>query len=75
MIQLTRFNKGDAVVINTDLIELIEPKVDNTVITLTTGRQILVRESVRDIVEEVAQFKRYIFSGITVKKFYPEDPA
>ncbi len=73
MIELTRFNKGDSVVVNTDLIEIIEPKVDNTVITLTTGRQILVQESVRDIMNQVAEFKRHIFSGITVKKFHVED--
>lgn len=59
--------------INTDLIEIIEPKVDNTVVTLQTGRQVLVTESTRDIIEKVAEFKRHIFSGITVKKFHLED--
>ena len=46
-------------VINADLIELIETMPD-TIITLTTGKKIIVRESTEEILQKVVEFKRQI---------------
>ena len=60
MIQLTRLN-GVALVLNSDLIEHIEVTPD-TVITLTTGQILRVRESADDVVQRVVEFRREIYN-------------
>ncbi len=47
MIEITKLN-GDKIMINADLIEIVEETPD-TVITLTTGRKIIVKESRQDV--------------------------
>ena len=47
MIEVTRLN-DTKLLINSDLIELVEETPD-TVITLTTGRKLIVKESRQDI--------------------------
>jgi flagellar protein FlbD len=59
MIALTRIN-GDPVVVNADLIEHLDTTPD-TIITLTTGHKIVVRERVEAVVDRVIEFKRAIF--------------
>ena len=59
MIKLHRLN-GELIVINNDLIETIEETPD-TVLTLTTGKKILVSESVDDVIEKAAVFKNKVF--------------
>lgn len=59
MIKLNRLN-GENIVINNDLIEMIEETPD-TVLTLTTGKKILVSESVDEVIEKAAQFKNKVF--------------
>lgn len=56
MIKLNRIN-GKELVINSDLIEFIEETPD-TVISLTTGRKIIVGESVDDIIRKIVEYKR-----------------
>ena len=56
MIKVTRINDSE-LVINSDLIEFIE-SIPDTMISLTTGKKIMVRESVEEIIDEVAKFKR-----------------
>ena len=56
MIRVTRINDAELVV-NSDLIEFVEA-IPETMITLTTGKKIMVRESVDEIVQRVATFKR-----------------
>lgn len=56
MIRVTRINDAE-LVINADLIEFVEA-IPETMITLTTGKKIMVREAVDDIIERVAEFKR-----------------
>ncbi len=63
MIKVTRLNDTD-LVINADLIEFVEATPD-TIISLTTGKKIMVKESIDEIIERVAQFKRK--AGIRVK--------
>ncbi len=58
MIELTRLN-GGKLVINSDLIELIEALPDS-LITLTTGKKIMVQEKIPDIVAAVVDFRRLI---------------
>lgn len=61
MIEVTRMN-GSLVLINNDLIETVEQTPD-TVITLTTGKKIIVKESRQEVGNLVKLFKREIFSS------------
>jgi flagellar protein FlbD len=63
MIKVTRLNDTD-LVINADLIEFVE-SIPDTIISLTTGKKIMVKESIDEIIERVAQFKRK--AGLRVK--------
>jgi len=56
MIDVTRLN-GSGVTINSDLIETVEETPD-TVITLTTGKKIIVKESRQNVKNLVKLFKR-----------------
>lgn len=58
MLNLTRLN-GQKIVLNLDLIETMEETPD-TVITLTTGKKLVVKESVNQIVSDVIKFRRMI---------------
>jgi flagellar protein FlbD len=64
MVRLTRLNQMPLVV-NSDLIEHIEITPD-TVITLTTGQKILVRETADEVIERVIKFRRALLEGLTV---------
>lgn len=56
MIKLTRLN-GKEFVLNIDLIEFIESTPD-TVISTTTGKKIVVMESVDEIIQRIIEFRR-----------------
>ena len=58
MISLTRLS-GDPFLLNPDLIEHIEMTPD-TVIHLTTGHQVIVRESAQEVAGRVLDFRRAI---------------
>ena len=64
MIHVTRLNHTE-VVLNSDLIEQIETTPD-TVISLTTGEKLMVRESSDEIVRRVIGFRRAISTGCYV---------
>ena len=53
-------------VINTDLIVTVE-KTPDTVITLTTGDRIMVRESVEEVVARAAAFRHRVSLGPGVR--------
>jgi flagellar protein FlbD len=59
MIALRRLN-NEAVMLNPDLIEHIEANPD-TVITLTNGNKLLVRDSMDEVREKIVEFKRRIY--------------
>ena len=61
MIKVTRLNNSE-IVINDDLIEFVESSPD-TIISLTDGKKIMVKESPDEIIERVADFRR-MASGI-----------
>ena len=58
MIEVTRLN-GTKILINPDLIELVEETPD-TVISFTTGRKLIVKESRQEIKNLVKSYKREI---------------
>ncbi len=60
MIALTRLN-GQPVMVNSDLIEQIEETPD-TVITLTSGNRIIVRDRMNEVQAKIIEFKRRIYS-------------
>jgi flagellar protein FlbD len=61
MIKITHLNDQEAIV-NAELIEFVEATPD-TLITLTTGKKIMVKESVGEICEAVKKYKTCIFSA------------
>lgn len=58
MIRVTRLNHAP-LVLNADLIEYME-KTPDTVITLTTGQKIVVRETAEEVIGKVVEFRRLI---------------
>ncbi|MGE5484285.1 MAG: flagellar FlbD family protein [Ignavibacteriales bacterium] len=62
MIKVSRLN-GDEMVINADLIESLEATPD-TVVVLTNGKRLVVRDSVDEIVRRVIEYKRGIFCSM-----------
>lgn len=58
MIKLSRLN-GQEFVLNCDLIRTVESTPD-TVITLTTGEKILVREPISDVLRETLNYRKRI---------------
>lgn len=62
MIELTKLNDVKFTV-NADIIELVEETPD-TVVTLTTGRKLIVKESRQDVTDLVIAYRRSIFSQL-----------
>ena len=60
MITLTRLN-DKKIVVNAELIEFIEASPD-TLVTLTTGQKLIVKEPVDEVVERAVAYKRDIYS-------------
>ncbi|MGC4055428.1 MAG: flagellar FlbD family protein [Paludibaculum sp.] len=58
MIRLTRLNL-EPIVINSDLIECVESTPD-TVLKLTNGQRLMVRESLDDVIARVIEYRRAI---------------
>lgn len=56
MIAITRLNDSQ-LYINSDLIECIEETPDST-ITMTTGKKIIAKESIDEIIDSILEFKR-----------------
>jgi len=62
VIRLTRLN-SHALTVNSDLIKFIENAPD-TMLTLTNGEKIVVRESADEVVQRVIEFRRAVLVGI-----------
>lgn len=61
MIKVTRFKSQDRdLVLNAELIETIEETPD-TVITLTTGKKLIVEESMDELVRRVMEYKKALY--------------
>ncbi len=65
MIKLRRLSDME-IIINSDLIELVEATPD-TIITLTSGRKVVVLESVDEVIDKVIEYKRKIYYNFTEK--------
>jgi flagellar protein FlbD len=59
MIALRRLN-NEPIMVNPDLIESLEATPD-TVVTLTSGNKLLVRDSMDEVREKIVEFKRRIY--------------
>lgn len=60
MIEITKMN-GTKITVNADLIEIIEETPD-TVITLNTGKKLIVKESRQELENLVKLYKKEIFN-------------
>ncbi len=56
MIQLTRLSGAD-IIINAELVETVEETPD-TVVTLTTGKKYVVRDTASEVVRKVLEYRR-----------------
>jgi len=64
VIKLTRLKSHDhEFVLNADLIETVEETPD-TVITLTTGKKIIVEESSDEIIRRVLEYRRAMLANL-----------
>lgn len=64
MITLTRLN-GSPVTVNLDLIETLDVMPD-TLITMTTGRKLVVKESPAEIIEKAVLYKARICQMLNI---------
>ena len=62
VIRLTRLNSQELAV-NSDLIKFIENAPD-TVLTLTSGEKIIVRESPEQVIQLIIAFRRAVLAGL-----------
>jgi len=62
MIYVTRLN-GERLALNIDIIEQMEETPD-TVITLTTGKKLVVKESMYKIREDIISFRKRSLTNI-----------
>lgn len=62
MIEVTRFN-DTTFLVNADLIETVEETPD-TILTLTTGRKFVIKESAQTIKNKIIEYKNKILNGI-----------
>jgi len=58
MIKVTRLN-GEVFYINHDLVEFVEETPD-TVISMTTGRKVIVRETAEEVLRHILEYRRMI---------------
>ncbi|RMF57608.1 MAG: endoflagellar protein [Calditrichaeota bacterium] len=65
MITVTRINNSP-ITINAELIEFIEATPD-TIITTMTGKKIIVKDSVDEVVEKIVSYRQRCFENIRVK--------
>ena len=61
MIRITRFD-GTQVVVNSDIIQTVEETPD-TIVTLTTGDKMMIKETVDEVIQGVIEYKRSVFAG------------
>ncbi len=60
MIEVTKIN-GQKILVNSDLIEIVEETPD-TILNLTTGRKIIVKESRQEVKNLVKLYRKDIFA-------------
>ncbi len=60
MIKVTRFDQSELIV-NADLIEFIE-RTPDTVLSMITGRKVLVQESAEEVMGKIMEYRRNVTS-------------
>ena len=70
MIKVTRLNDSEFL-LNPDLIEFIEETPD-TVVSLSTGKKVVVVESAEELVNRIVAYRKKIFDGVVIKKINEE---
>jgi flagellar protein FlbD len=60
MIELHRL-QNQKIIVNADLIEFLESTPD-TIISTTTGKKIIVKESVDEVIQKIIAYKREVAS-------------
>ena len=58
MISVTRLNDTE-IIVNSDMIEFIESTPD-TILTLTDGKKLIVKEKPEELVEKIIKFRRRV---------------
>lgn len=66
MIKVTRLDHSELIV-NAELIETVESTPD-TVITLTSGKKLVVSEAVEEVVRRVMEYRRHVHSSTSNQK-------
>jgi|GEM_PF-1100686 len=67
MIKLTRLN-SQQIIVNADLIESIESRPNETILSLTTGNKIVVKESSEEIINKVIEYKGKVVAEAELEK-------
>ena len=70
MVKLTRLNKQEFVV-NAELIEFLDATPE-TMLTLTTGKKIVVLESIDEVVKRVVGYRQSVFPIIRKQEYYSD---
>ncbi len=65
MISITRLNDTELVV-NSDMIEFVEATPD-TILTLTDGKKVIVKESPSEIVDLIIEFRNRVMAPLAGK--------
>jgi flagellar protein FlbD len=63
MIRLTRLN-NQSFIVNSDLIKFVEQSPD-TLITLTSGEKIVVKENAEQVLQRVISFRRSVLEAVS----------
>jgi flagellar protein FlbD len=66
MIQVTRLNQS-VVYVNCDLIEFVE-ETPNTIVSMVSGRKLVVLETAQEITDLIVAYKRRIFGPEVTNK-------
>jgi flagellar protein FlbD len=64
MVKVTKIN-GAPLVINAELVETIEFTPD-TIVTLTTGKKVILKDSVDDLIQRIVEYRRTVLDRLTV---------
>jgi len=66
MIRVTRLNNQQFVV-NADLVEFLE-STPETIISMTTGRKIVIKESIDEVIERIGEYRRRVLPVVKSDK-------
>ncbi len=65
MIKVTRINDAP-ITINAEMVEFVEATPD-TIITMTNGKKVFVKETVDDVIEKIIRFKQRCHENVKIE--------